>query len=149
MTMYIYPRSGGNLLKLLFVLIQLIGSTRPKFDVWPRKRSQLNSNKKSLFRLMKFDVWVSTWVVPILLSALPVIPGQLHVLFGSFVLLRLLVCINELREQHIVPVWAPALNFINSSLLYPWVSSVQPPKIIGFSSKNEKYKTSHSDSQPI
>ena len=98
---------------------------------------------------MMFDVWVSTWVVPILLSALPVIPCQLYVLFGSFVPLRLLVCINELREQHIVPVWTPALNFINSSLLYLWVSSVKPPKIMGFSSKNKKSKTSHSDSQPI
>ena len=31
--MYIYSRSGEHLLKLLFALIQLIGSTRPKFDV--------------------------------------------------------------------------------------------------------------------
>ena len=31
--MYIYPRSGEHLLKFFFVLIQLIGSTRPKFDV--------------------------------------------------------------------------------------------------------------------
>ena len=31
MTMYTYPRSRENL--LLFGLIQLIGSTRPKFDV--------------------------------------------------------------------------------------------------------------------
>ena len=31
--MYIEPRSGENLLKLLFDLIQLIGLTRPKFDV--------------------------------------------------------------------------------------------------------------------
>ena len=31
--MYILTRSGENLLKLLFDLIQLIGSTRPKFDV--------------------------------------------------------------------------------------------------------------------
>ena len=28
-----WPRSGENLLKLLFDLIQLVGSTRPKFDV--------------------------------------------------------------------------------------------------------------------
>ena len=42
MTKYIYPRSGENLLKLLFGLIQLIGSTRPKFDVWPNRRSALN-----------------------------------------------------------------------------------------------------------
>ena len=33
MIMYIQPRWGENLLKLLFGLIQLIGSTRPKFDV--------------------------------------------------------------------------------------------------------------------
>ena len=41
MTMYIEPRSGENLLKLLFGLymIQLIGSTRPQFDVWPNRRS--------------------------------------------------------------------------------------------------------------
>ena len=31
--MYIQPRWGETLLKLLFGLIQLIGSTRPKFDV--------------------------------------------------------------------------------------------------------------------
>ena len=31
--MYIQPRWGENLLKLLFGLIQLNGSTRPKFDV--------------------------------------------------------------------------------------------------------------------
>ena len=31
--MYIQPRWGENLLKLLFGLIQLIGWTRPKFDV--------------------------------------------------------------------------------------------------------------------
>ena len=30
MVMYIQPRWGENLLKLLFCLIQLIGSTRPK-----------------------------------------------------------------------------------------------------------------------
>ena len=29
----IQPRSGENLLNLLFVLIQLIGSIRPKYDV--------------------------------------------------------------------------------------------------------------------
>ena len=33
MIMYIYPRSGENLLQLLFGLIQLIGSTRPNFGV--------------------------------------------------------------------------------------------------------------------
>jgi len=33
MVMYIQPRWGENLLKLLFELIQLIGSARPKFDV--------------------------------------------------------------------------------------------------------------------
>ena len=33
MIMYIQPRSGENLLKLPFSLIQLIGSTRPIFDV--------------------------------------------------------------------------------------------------------------------
>ena len=31
----------GRRLKLLFVLIQLIGSTRPKFNVWPNRRSSL------------------------------------------------------------------------------------------------------------
>ena len=32
--MYMYPRSGESfMLKLLFGQIQLIGSTRPKFDV--------------------------------------------------------------------------------------------------------------------
>ena len=31
--MYIQLRSGENLLKLLFGVIQLIGSTRRKFDV--------------------------------------------------------------------------------------------------------------------
>ena len=31
--MYIWPCSGENLLKFLFDLIQLIGSTRPRFDV--------------------------------------------------------------------------------------------------------------------
>ena len=31
--MYIQPRWGENLLKLLFGLIQLIGWTRAKFDV--------------------------------------------------------------------------------------------------------------------
>ena len=35
MIMYIWPHSGENLLKLRFGLIQLIGLTRPKFDVWP------------------------------------------------------------------------------------------------------------------
>ena len=35
--MYIQPRWGENSLKLLFCLIQLIGSTRPKFDVWRSK----------------------------------------------------------------------------------------------------------------
>ena len=33
MITYIYPRSGEDLLKLLFRLIQLIGSTCPKFNV--------------------------------------------------------------------------------------------------------------------
>ena len=33
MPMDIQPRSGENLLNLLFVLIQLIGSTRAKYDV--------------------------------------------------------------------------------------------------------------------
>ena len=33
MIMYIYPRSGEHLLKMIFGLIQLIGATRPKFDV--------------------------------------------------------------------------------------------------------------------
>ena len=37
--MYIWPRLGENFLKLLYGRIQLIGSTRPKFDVWPNKRS--------------------------------------------------------------------------------------------------------------
>ena len=31
--MYIKPRSRENLLKLLFDLVQLIGSTRPKFAI--------------------------------------------------------------------------------------------------------------------
>ena len=35
MIMYISPRSGENLLKIAFGLIQLIGTTRPKFEVWP------------------------------------------------------------------------------------------------------------------
>ena len=43
--MHIYFRPGDNLLKLslncfLIGLIQLIGSTRFKFDVWPNRRSQ-------------------------------------------------------------------------------------------------------------
>ena len=33
MIKYIYPRSGENLIKLLFGLIQLIGSTCPKLEV--------------------------------------------------------------------------------------------------------------------
>ena len=37
--MYIKPRVGKNLLRFLFGLIQLIGSTRLKFDVWPNRRS--------------------------------------------------------------------------------------------------------------
>ena len=37
--MYILPRSGENLLKLLFGQIQLIGPTCPKFDVWPNRPS--------------------------------------------------------------------------------------------------------------
>ena len=32
MIMYIQARSAENVLKLLFSVIQLIGSTRPKFD---------------------------------------------------------------------------------------------------------------------
>ena len=35
--MYVKPRSGENLLKLLFGLIQLIGSTYPKLDVCPNQ----------------------------------------------------------------------------------------------------------------
>ena len=33
MIMYIYPRSGKKILKFFVGLIQLNGSTRPKFDV--------------------------------------------------------------------------------------------------------------------
>ena len=37
--MYIWRlRLGENLLKLLFGLIKLFGSSRPKFDVWPNRR---------------------------------------------------------------------------------------------------------------
>ena len=39
MIMYVKPRAGKNLLKLLFGPIQFIGSTGPKFDVTPNKRS--------------------------------------------------------------------------------------------------------------
>ena len=31
--MYIQPRSGKNFFKIAFRLIQMTGSTRPKFDV--------------------------------------------------------------------------------------------------------------------
>ena len=48
-------------LKLFFDLKQLIGSTRPKFDVWPpNRRSKLNLGRpKSEFGLSHetFDVW--------------------------------------------------------------------------------------------
>ena len=46
MIMYIYPRLGKKLLlstrwpaKIIFVLINLIGWTRPKFDVRPSRGS--------------------------------------------------------------------------------------------------------------
>ena len=46
--------------RLLFGLIQLIGSTRPKFEVWPNRRSQLNLGRPKLefgSSYQKFDVW--------------------------------------------------------------------------------------------
>ena len=58
--MAIKPRSGDTFLNLLFVLIQLIGSTRPKYHVWPNRRSTLNlGNLKLEFSWSheKFDVW--------------------------------------------------------------------------------------------
>ena len=60
MAMYIFTFSGENLLKLLFGLIQLIGSGRPKFVVWPNRRSKLNLGRPKLefcSSREKFDVW--------------------------------------------------------------------------------------------
>ena len=47
-------------LKVLFGLIQLISSTRSKFDVWPNRRSLLNWGRPKLefsSSHEKFDVW--------------------------------------------------------------------------------------------
>ena len=52
---------GRTLLKLLFGLIQMIGSTLPKFDVWPNRQFSLNLGPPKLefgSSHEKFDVWL-------------------------------------------------------------------------------------------
>ena len=44
--MHVYLASFGS--KFITDLIQLIGSTRPKFDVWPNRRSYFNSGRPKL-----------------------------------------------------------------------------------------------------
>ena len=57
--MYIKPCSGENVLKLLFGTIQFISLTRPRFDVWHDRRSQLKLGRPKVeigVTHEKFDV---------------------------------------------------------------------------------------------
>ena len=60
MIMYIQARSAENVLKLLFSVIQLIGSTRPKFDDWPNRRGRPKLEFGSHHE--KFDVWPRPYI---------------------------------------------------------------------------------------